>query len=205
MLNRKGLLFVVSGPSGAGKGTICKALLNKNDQIKLSVSATTRKPRNGEVHGVNYFFIEKEEFTKMIENGEFLEYAQIYDNFYGTPKAAIIECLEKGQDVILEIEMQGARQIKEVYPEGVFIFVLPPSLEELKSRIVGRGTETQEEIEKRFSCAFEEINQIVNYDYFIVNEDIEKSVSDVEAIICAEKNKVTRYKNNIIDKFKEEL
>ena len=205
MLNRKGLLLVVSGPSGAGKGTICKALLNKNDQIKLSVSATTRKPRNGEVHGVNYFFIEKEEFTKMIENGEFLEYAQIYDNFYGTPKAAIIECLEKGQDVILEIEMQGARQIKEVYPEGVFIFVLPPSLEELKSRIVGRGTETQEEIEKRFSCAFEEINQIVNYDYFIVNEDIEKSVSDFEAIICAEKNKVTRYKNNIIDKFKEEL
>ena len=205
MLNRKGLLLVVSGPSGAGKGTICKALLNKNDQIKLSVSATTRKPRNGEVHGVNYFFIEKEEFTKMIENGEFLEYAQIYDNFYGTPKAAIIECLEKGQDVILEIEMQGARQIKEVYPEGVFIFVLPPLLEELKSRIVGRGTETQEEIEKRFSCAFEEINQIVNYDYFIVNEDIEKSVSDVEAIICAEKNKVTRYKNNIIDKFKEEL
>ena len=205
MLNRKGLLLVVSGPSGAGKGTICKALLNKNDQIKLSVSATTRKPRNGEDHGVNYFFIEKEEFAKMIENGEFLEYAQIYDNFYGTPKAAIIECLEKGQDVILEIEMQGARQIKEVYPEGVFIFVLPPSLEELKSRIVGRGTETQEEIEKRFSCAFEEINQIVNYDYFIVNEDIEKSVSDVEAIICAEKNKVTRYKNNIIDKFKEEL
>lgn len=205
MLNRKGLLLVVSGPSGAGKGTICKALLNKNDQIKLSVSATTRKPRNGEVHGVNYFFIEKEEFTKMIENGEFLEYAQIYDNFYGTPKAAIMECLEKGQDVILEIEMQGAKQIKEVYPEGVFIFVLPPSLEELKNRIVGRGTETQEEIEKRFSCAFEEINQIVNYDYFIVNEDIEKSVSDVEAIICAEKNKVTRYKNNIIDKFKEEL
>ena len=205
MLNRKGLLLVVSGPSGAGKGTICKALLNKNDQIKLSVSATTRKPRNGEVHGVNYFFIEKEEFTKMIENGEFLEYARVYDNFYGTPKAAIIECLEKGQDVILEIEMQGARQIKEVYPEGVFIFVLPPSLEELKSRIVGRGTETQEEIEKRFSCAFEEINQTVNYDYFIVNEDIEKSVSDVEAIICAEKNKVSRYNHNIIDKFKEEL
>jgi len=205
MLNRKGLLLVVSGPSGAGKGTICKALLNKNDKIKLSVSATTRKPRNGEVHGVNYFFIEKEEFTKMVENGEFLEHAQIYDNFYGTPKAAIIECLEKGQDVILEIEMQGARQIKEVYPEGVFIFVLPPSLEELKSRIVGRGTETQEEIEKRFSCAFEEINQIVNYDYFIVNEDIEKSVNDVEAIILSEKNKVTRYKKNIIDKFKEEL
>ncbi|HSQ89652.1 guanylate kinase [Romboutsia sp.] len=205
MLKRKGLLLVVSGPSGAGKGTICKELLKQNNQIKLSVSATTRKPRNGEVDGVNYFFLEKEKFQDMIEKGEFLEYAQIYDNFYGTPKAAIIECLENGQDVILEIEMQGARQIKEVYPEGVFIFVLPPSLEELKNRIVGRGTETKEEIEKRFSCAFEEINQIVNYDYFVVNSNINKSVKEVESIILSEKNKVTRYKNNIIEKFKEEL
>lgn len=205
MLKRKGLLLVVSGPSGAGKGTICKELLQKNEQIKLSVSATTRKPRNGEVDGVNYFFIEKDKFTNMIEDGEFLEYAQIYDNFYGTPKAAIIECLENGQDVVLEIEMQGAKQIKDVYPEGVFIFVLPPSLEELKERIIGRGTETKEEIEKRFSCAFEEINQIVNYDYFVVNKDISQSVIEVESIILAEKNKVARYKNNIIEKFKEEL
>ena len=205
MVKRKGLLLVVSGPSGAGKGTICKAILEENDQIKLSVSATTRKPRNGEVHGVNYFFLEKVEFTSMIEKGEFLEYAQIYDNFYGTPKAAIMETLAKGQDVILEIEMQGARQVKKVYPEGIFIFVLPPSLKELKNRIVGRGTETAEEIEKRFSCAFEEIKQIDDYDYFIFNKDVEKSVKELEAIISSEKNKVTRYKNNIIEKFKEEL
>lgn len=205
MVKRKGLLLVVSGPSGAGKGTICKSILEQNDHIKLSISATTRKPRTGEVHGVNYFFIEKEEFKTMIEQGEFLEYAQIYDNFYGTPKAAIMETLEKGQDVILEIEMQGARQVKEVYPEGIFVFVLPPSLKELKNRIVGRGTETAEEIEKRFSCAFEEIKQIDDYDYFIVNQDVEKSVKELESIISSEKNKVTRYKNNIIDKFKEEL
>ncbi len=205
MLNRKGLLLVVSGPSGAGKGTICKALLEKNEDIKLSVSATTRKPRNGEVHGVNYFFLEKEEFVTKRDNGEFLEHAQIYDNFYGTPKAAILECLDKGQDVILEIEMQGASQIKEVYPEGVFIFVLPPSLEELKNRIVGRATETQEEIDKRFSSAFAEINQIVNYDYFIFNKDVNTSVRELEKIINSEKNRVVRYKNSIIDKFKEEI
>ena len=205
MLNRKGLLLVVSGPSGAGKGTICKELLDKNSDIKLSISATTRKPRNGEIHGVNYFFLEKEDFTTMIDNGEFLEHAQIYDNFYGTPKAAILECLNKGQDVILEIEMQGARQIKEVYPEGVFIFVLPPSLEELKNRIVGRGTETAEEINKRFSSAFEEINQIVNYDYFIFNKDVNTSVRELENIINSEKNRVTRYKDSIIQKFKEEM
>ncbi|MGL4913367.1 MAG: guanylate kinase, partial [Romboutsia sp.] len=116
MVKRKGLLLVVSGPSGAGKGTICKELLKNNDQIKLSVSATTRNPRNGEVDGVNYFFIDRVKFEGMIKNGEFLEYAQIYDNFYGTPKAAIMDCLEKGQDVILEIEMQGAKQMKSVCP-----------------------------------------------------------------------------------------
>lgn len=205
MIKRKGLLLVVSGPSGAGKGTICKEIITRNEDIKLSVSATTRKPREGEVHGVNYFFLSKEEFQKMVDNNEFFEYAKIYDNYYGTPKSAIMESLENGQDVILEIEMQGSKQVKEVYPEGVFIFVLPPSLKELKSRIVGRGTETLEEIDKRFSCAFEEIKKISDYNYFIINKEVSKSADELQEIISAEKNKVTRYKDNIIDKFKEEL
>ena len=204
-MNKKGLLLVVSGPSGAGKGTICKAFLEKNKNVKLSISATTRSPREGEVEGVNYFFVTKEKFKGMIDNGESLEHAQIYDNFYGTPKAAILENLEQGYDVLLEIEMQGAKQIKEVYPEGVFIFILPPSLDELKSRIVGRGTETEEQINKRFGSAFEEICQIENYDYFIVNKDIDQSAKELSDMISAEKNKVHRYKNHIIEKFKEEL
>lgn len=204
-MKRKGLLLVVSGPSGAGKGTICKEFLRNNKNVKLSVSATTRKPRNGEVDGVNYFFITKERFEEMIQGNELLEYAQIYDNFYGTPKAAILECLEKGQDVILEIEMQGAKQIRDVYPEAVFIFVLPPSFEELKNRIVGRGTETEEEINKRFSCAYDEICTIKDYDYYIFNHDVETSSTEMAHIISAEKNKVCRYKDTIMDKFKEEL
>ncbi|GAA0861069.1 guanylate kinase [Paraclostridium tenue] len=204
-MKRKGLLLVVSGPSGAGKGTICKEFLQNNKDVKLSISATTRNPREGEVDGVNYFFVTKEKFKDMINNNELLEHAQIYDNFYGTPKAAILENLENGNDVVLEIEMQGARQIKDVYPEGVFIFILPPSLNELKNRIVGRGTETEEQINKRFGSAVDEICQIEYYDYFIVNNDVKTSAQELEHIISAEKNKVYRYKENIIKKFKEEL
>ncbi len=204
-MKRKGLLLVVSGPSGAGKGTICKEFLQNNKDVKLSVSATTRQPREGEVDGVNYFFVSKENFNSMIKNNELLEHAQIYDNFYGTPKAAILENLENGNDVVLEIEMQGARQIKDVYPEGVFIFILPPSLNELKNRIVGRGTETEEQINKRFGSAFNEICQIQDYDYFIINKDVKTSAQELEHIISAEKNKVYRYKECIINKFKEEL
>ncbi len=205
MFKRKGLLLVVSGPSGAGKGTICKELLKANEDIKLSVSATTRKPRVGEIEGINYYFVKKEKFQDLISANEFLEYAQIYDNFYGTPKSTIIESLNNGQDVLLEIEMQGAMQVKKVYPDGVFIFTLPPSLEELKNRIVGRGTETEEEIEKRFGCAFEEIKLIEDYDYFIFNKDIDTSVKEIENIIACEKNRVKRYKDIILEKFKEEL
>ncbi|SHJ57986.1 guanylate kinase [Tepidibacter formicigenes] len=204
-MNREGILIVVSGPSGAGKGTICKELLNRNKDIKISVSATTRKPREGEIHGVNYYFITKETFEDMINKDEFLEYAKVYDNFYGTPKKEVFETLSKGKDVLLEIDIQGAMSVKKEYPNGVFIFILPPSLDELKNRIVKRGTETEEDIKKRFGSALSEIEKIDNYDYFIINEDVEKSAYELQNIINAEKNRVLRYKDNIIKMFKEEL
>lgn len=204
MINIKGLLLVISGPSGTGKGTICKALVEKNPSIKLSVSATTRLPRNGEVEGKNYFFKSKEEFLKMVDEGGFLEYASIYDNYYGTPKEAILNSLENGEDVILEIEMQGAMQVKRAFPEAVLVFILPPSLQELKSRIVGRGTETLEQIEKRMSSSLDEIRLLDKYTYFVFNNTVDESVDRVESIIKAEKSSVQRYKDAIIKKFEEE-
>ncbi len=205
MIKKKGLLLVISGPSGTGKGTICKDLVKNNDTISLSVSATTRRPRDGEVEGKSYFFKTKDEFESMIKNNEFLEYASIYSNYYGTPKKVIFDELEKGRDVILEIEMQGAMQIKSVYPEAVFIFILPPSLQELKNRIIGRGTETKEQIETRFSSAFNEIKLISDYDYFIFNNVVEKSSQDIEKIIEVEKNKVKRYKKEVLEMFEMEM
>lgn len=205
MINKKGLLLVISGPSGTGKGTICKKYLEKNENVKLSVSATTRKPREGEVEGVSYYYKTKQDFEDMINNNEFLEYASIYDNYYGTPKKTIFDELEKGNDVILEIEMQGAMQVKKAYPEAVCIFILPPSLLELKNRIVGRGTETPEQIEKRFNSAYDEIKKLGDYDYFIFNNVVEKSVEEIHGIVYSEKNKVIRYKNEILDMFEKEL
>ena len=207
VINKKGLLLVVSGPSGAGKGTICKVLMNRNNDLKLSVSATTRQPRNGEVEGENYYFLTHEKFNDMISKNEFLEYAQTYSNFYGTPKGPVMESLEKGQDVVLEIEMQGARQVKQIYPEAILIFVLPPSLNELESRLFSRGTETKEQMQERLSCAFEEIKQIKDYNYFIFNEtnrEVEAAI-EIENIISAEKNRSARYEEEIVRKFKEEL
>ncbi len=204
-IKKKGLLLVISGPSGAGKGTICKDLLKSDEGMKLSISATTRKPRTGEKEGVNYYYKTKEEFEGMIARGEFLEYAQIYDNYYGTPKKAIFQELDKGNDVILEIEMQGAMQIKKAYPEAVFIFILPPSLMELKNRIVGRGTETVEQIEKRFGSAYSEIKLIGDYDYFIFNNVVEKSSEEIKHIVYAEKNKVGRYKKDVLEMFEKEI
>ena len=205
MINKKGLLLVVSGPSGTGKGTICKDIVAKHEDINLSISATTRNPRVGEVEGKSYFFKTKEEFEAMVDRGEFLEHAMIYDNYYGSPKKAIFDELDMGRDVILEIEMQGAMQIKEVYPQAVFIFVLPPSLQELRNRIVGRGTETEEQIEKRFNSAYDEIKLLGDYDYFIFNNIVEKSSEEILNILEVEKNKVSRYKKDILDMFEKEI
>jgi len=190
----RGLLIVISGPSGAGKGTICKSFLERNSEVAISVSATTRSPRNGEVDGINYYFMSKEQFKEKIEANDFLEYAEVYDNFYGTPKSNVEQLLESGKDVILEIDIQGALKVKENTEEGVFIFILPPSMEELKARIIKRGSETPESLMKRFKSAYKEINFISRYNYAVVNDEVETAVDKLEAIVCAEKCRVDRIK-----------
>ncbi|MBE3592747.1 MAG: guanylate kinase [Thermoanaerobacter sp.] len=201
---KKGLLIVLSGPSGAGKGTICKALMEKENNLKLSISATTRQPRSGEIEGKNYFFKSEEEFEKMIENDSFLEWAKVYGHYYGTPKDFVIKNLEEGNDVVLEIDIQGALKIKEKFPEGVFIFILPPSMEELKNRIKKRGTETEEEIIKRFKSAYVELNYVSRYNYVVINDSVEEAVEKIRAIIIAEKCRVDRNKDLCLE-IKEEL
>jgi guanylate kinase len=191
-MKKKGLLIVLSGPSGAGKGTICKEWLSKHPETVLSVSATTRQPRPMEKDGVNYFFKTREEFESMIEENEFLEYACVYDNYYGTPRRYVQQQLMAGHDVILEIDIQGALQVKDRFDEGVFIFIVPPTMEELKKRIVKRGTENPEVILKRFNSAFEEINFIKRYNYVVVNDLVDDAVCKIEGIILAEKCRVDR-------------
>jgi len=204
-MKEKGLLLVICGPSGVGKGTICKELLKKRQDLKLSISATTRPKREGEVDGINYFFISEEQFKNMIEKDEFLEYAQVYGNYYGTPKDFVINALREGKDLILEIDTQGARQIKEKFPEGIFIFILPPSMKELKKRIVGRGTETIDIIEKRLKSAYNEISLIKDYDYYVINDDIESATNKIISIIEAEKCRVNDEIINYIESLKEEV
>jgi len=190
----KGLLIVLSGPSGTGKGTVCKALLKKHPEIALSVSCTTRAPRAGEVHGTHYFFMDREDFEKRIAEGAFLEYANVFSNFYGTPRGFVEETLAQGKDVLLEIDVQGALQVKESAPDGVFIFLIPPSMEELEKRIRSRATETEEKIRERLGKANAEMSLMDKYDYVIVNDEVDRVVEKIEAILTAERLSVKRRK-----------
>ena len=200
----KGRLFVISGPSGVGKGTICKMVLDKVDAV-LSVSMTTRKQRQGEVDGESYHFVSVEEFELTMQAGGFLEYAKVYGNYYGTPKKRVTEKLGEGRDVILEIDVQGAAQIKKQHPEGIFIFCLPPSIAELRDRILKRGTETEENIKLRMIETLSEILQIVNYDYCIINSDVTQAVAGMKAIIESHHYKITNDIYELTEKYKEEM
>ncbi|MED4604212.1 guanylate kinase [Paenibacillus validus] len=182
----KGILIVLSGPSGVGKGTVCKALRACAPDIVYSVSATTRSPREGEVDGVNYFFKSREHFQQLIEQDQMLEWAEYVGNFYGTPRKFVEDTLNSGKDIILEIEVQGALKVKQKFPNGVFIFLLPPSLTELESRIVGRGTESEESIRNRMSVALEEIAMMEQYDYAIVNDQVDLACHRIRSILTAE-------------------
>ena len=200
--HRKGKLFVISGPSGAGKGTICKRLLETCD-VELSTSMTTRAPREGERDGREYFFVSEEEFKKQIAEGNLLEFAEVYDNLYGTPKDAVLRQLDRGHDVILEIDIQGGLQVRKAMPEDVILlFILPPDLETLHDRIVGRGTDSKEVIERRFKEATNEIRLLGEYDYYVVNDVLEDAVSRVHSIITAEQQRVPKKVMPIIRRYK---
>lgn len=188
----KGLLILLSGPSGVGKGTLCTYLRSELENLAYSVSATTRKARHGEVDGVNYYFLSHEEFLTRRDNEDFLEWAEVYGNYYGTPKATVEQNLTQGKDVILEIDIQGALRVKELYPEAVCIFIMPPSKSELEKRIKGRGTDSEEVIAKRLCCVEKELNSAIKYDYLVVNDVIEKAGIKVRAIITSEKCRVDR-------------
>lgn len=192
-MDKKGILVVVSGFSGAGKGTIMKRLLEEYpDSYALSISATTRSPRPGESHGREYFFVSEEEFEKMIREEALVEYARYVNNYYGTPKAYVMEQLEQGRDVILEIEIQGALKVKEAYPDTLLLFVSPPDAGELKKRLVNRGTEDEAAIDSRLSRAFQEAQGVEQYDYFVINDDLEECVQEVHSIIRNEHARVAR-------------
>ncbi len=186
-MTEKGLLIVLSGPSGVGKGTVRKEIFSQNDtRFEYSVSATTRKPREGEIHGVDYFFKSREEFEGMIKNDQLLEYAEYVGNYYGTPVEYVRDTINSGKDVFLEIEVQGAGQVRKKFPEGLFIFLAPPSLSELESRIVNRGTESEDLIRSRMKAAREELEMMELYDYVVENDKVEHACERIKSIVVAE-------------------
>lgn len=203
-MNRQGILIVVSGFSGAGKGTIMKELIGRYEQYALSVSATTRAPRPGEEEGKAYFFKSIEEFEQMIEAGDLIEYARYVSNYYGTPKAYVEEQLSAGRDVILEIEIQGARKVKEQFPDAVLLFVTTKDAQTLKERLMSRGTETQEVIEQRLLRAVEESEGMEEYDYLVVNDDLDACVSEIHAIMESEHRKM-KYNTELVDHIRADL
>ena len=203
-MNRRGELVVVSGFSGAGKGTLMKALVQKYNDYSLSVSMTTRQPRIGEVDGQSYFFVSREEFEEQIKEDGFLEYACYCENYYGTPRSYVDRQLNLGKDVILEIEIQGAMRIKDKYPSAILLFVMPPSGKELRRRLIGRGTESIEIIDKRLSRACEEAEGIEAYDYIVINDKLETCVDELDSIIRSAHKSVFR-NHEIIDKIRTEL
>jgi guanylate kinase len=199
-VGRKGLMLVLSGPSGAGKGAVCNVLQIDDPSLRLSVSATTRPPRNGEVNGVDYFFLDKEVFQKMIADGQLLEFAEVYNNYYGTPMRFVEEALEEGHDIILEIDIQGALQVKEKYPQAVLVFIATPSKFDLKKRLLSRGTDKQEVIEKRLQSVAGEMKMADRYDYIVINDVVSQAVDKIRSIITAEKSRPC-YFRTFIDEF----
>lgn len=191
-MRERGLLIVLSGPSGVGKGTVCAALRKRSSNLVYSISATTRKPRRNEVDGVHYFFKERAEFEKMIEENAFLEWAEYMGNYYGTPRKFVEDTLAQGRDVLLEIEVQGALQVKKKFPEGVFIFLAPPSMHELKQRIAMRGTETEEAMTGRLTVAEKEMALVHEYDYSVVNDRVDLACKRILSIVEAEHCRVDR-------------
>ncbi len=201
----RGSLIIVSGPSGSGKGTVIQEFLKSNKDAWLSISCTSREPRPGDIPNESYYFLTRDEFEAKIENNEFLEYAEYNGNYYGTPKEHIEEKLIKGIDVILEIEVQGALKVKELVPEAICIFIMPPSMKELKKRLIGRGTESKEKVLGRFKTAYQEINNVTRYNYVVTNDEVEKAANKIAAILLSEKCRVDRIEEVYLNNEEEEI